>query len=1058
MFNIIKILLSDKLKKVGPSIYLNDMKRDIELSGKDFRSLYNALPNASYVWKKIEGDLILIAYNAAAEQITEGKVKNLIGIKASELYKDRPKIIDDFNECLAKKAKISRETIHKFLTTGKVKNLVRFYDFIEPDLVFVQTEDITKQKQVEESLKKEEQEKSLILQAVSDHIIYYDMDQTIIWANRAASDSLNVPNEKIIGRKCYELWHNRKEPCDRCPVIRAKETGMTQTEEMETPDGRVWMVLGFLVRDGKGELLGMVEITRDITERKQMEKALKEDEQFLQNFFDAIQDGVSILDRDLTIIKVNPWMERMYVSKSPLVGKKCYEAYQNRTSICPWCPSIKTIESGEMHNQIVPYPSAENPVGWIDLSAFPLKDENGSVVNIIEYVKDITKQKNAEQKLKESEEKFRKIAEQSFMGIGIIQDDQVKYVNEVVAEILEYSVEEMMNWTKSFNITNIIHPEDLTRLREQRELRRAGEFNLKPYISYRIISRSGKVKWIDQYSKNILYQGKEAELITITDITEKKIAEKKLKDSEEKYRDIAELLPDTIFEADLEMNLNYVNSTGYTMFRYSPQDLENGVNLAQLLTPDSLKKAKERVKAISEGISAQPNEYELVKKDGTKIHCRVHSRPIIKDGKIIGFRGTVTDINDIKLAEQALKERNLELSVLNRIISLGNESQSLREFLEKSYDQILDILSFDRGGVYLYNSETEHNVLFLHKNVHPNFIAAVEDIDISKGVFNKIFDRNKTFYVEDFSEFMPYSKELGVHSVAIIPLRSKDKYLGSLNIGSSVHQVLSDIELELLLAIGKQMGIIIQKFESEKLLKESEEKYRRAYNRINLYKDLFTHDINNIFQNILSSNELAMLYSNIPDKLQDFVEVANLIKEQVARGAKLVSNVQKLSELEEFEKPLYSIEVCSVLTHVFDSIKRDFLHKKIKINFFSLENKFLVKANELIFDIFENILINAVKHNRNRIIEIQIKMSKEIINNRNLIKLEFIDNGIGIPDSMKNIIFQRDYRKGKASGIGLGLLLIKRILESYEGSVEVKDKIPGEHSKGSNFIVIIPEA
>jgi len=396
--------------------------------------------------------------------------------------------------------------------------------------------------------------------------------------------------------------------------------------------------------------------------------------------------------------------------------------------------------------------------------------------------------------------------------------------------------------------------------------------------------------------------------------------------------------------------------------------------------------------------------------------------------------------------------------VLNRISALGNESQSLREFLEKSYDQVLDIVGFDRGGVYLYDYNTKHNILILHKNIHTDFIAAVEDVDISEGLFKTIFDKNKPFYIEDFSEFMENSKELGVYSAVIVPLRSKDEYVGSLNIGSPVHQVLSHNELELLVAIGKQMGIIIQKFESEILLKKSEEKYRKAYNRINLYKDLFTHDINNIFQNILSSNELAMLYSNNPEKLQDYVEVANLIKEQVSRGANLVSNVQKLSELEEFKKPLYSIEVCSVLNNVTNSIKKNFLHKQINISFHSPENQYLIKANELIFDVFENIMINAVNHNRNPTIEIQIKISKTLMDNVKYVKIECIDNGIGIPDIMKNVIFQRDYKEDQAGGIGLGLLLIKRILESYDGTVKVEDKTTGDYSKGSNFIVLIPEA
>ena len=80
------------------------------------------------------------------------------------------------------------------------------------------------------------------------------------------------------------------------------------------------------------------------------------------------------------------------------------------------------------------------------------------------------------------------------------------------------------------------------------------------------------------------------------------------------------------------------------------------------------------------------------------------------------------------------------------------------------------------------------------------------------------------------------------------------------------------------------------------------------------------------------------------------------------------------------------------------------------------------------------------------------------MDNVKYVKIEFIDNGIGIPDIMKNVIFQRDVKKEKAGGIGLGLLLIKRIMESYDGTVKVEDKTTVDYSKGSNFIVLIPEA
>lgn len=408
-------------------------------------------------------------------------------------------------------------------------------------------------------------------------------------------------------------------------------------------------------------------------------------------------------------------------------------------------------------------------------------------------------------------------------------------------------------------------------------------------------------------------------------------------------------------------------------------------------------------------------------------------------------------------SENELKEKNMELSALNRIIALGDESRSLQEFLEKSYDQILDIVGFDRGGVYLYNPETQHNKLVLHKNVHTDFIAAVEDVDISEGLFAQVFDKNNPYYIEDFSEFIANSKELGVYSAAIIPLRSKDKYVGSLNIGSPVHQTLSQNELELLVAIGKQMGSIIQKFESEKLLKESEEKYRKAYYQANLYRDIFAHDINNILQNISSSAELSSLYLNNPEKLHTLKELYEIINEQVNRGKKLIINVRKITEIDESEIILEKIDANRLLRNAIEFLHNSFQTRNINIQLNTPTKNLYVMANNLLLDVFENILINAVRYNDKSKIEIIIDISKEEKDEKEFIKMEFKDNGIGISDYRKNTIFERGSRKRyKSKGMGLGLSLVRKIIDTYNSDIWVEDRVNGDYKQGSNFVVLIP--
>jgi signal transduction histidine kinase len=246
--------------------------------------------------------------------------------------------------------------------------------------------------------------------------------------------------------------------------------------------------------------------------------------------------------------------------------------------------------------------------------------------------------------------------------------------------------------------------------------------------------------------------------------------------------------------------------------------------------------------------------------------------------------------------------------------------------------------------------------------------------------------------------------------------------------------------------------------ERTKELKKSEEKYHGAYNRLGFYKDLFTHDMNNILQNIRLSIELLSLSKNELEKREDLDELITTIKKQVDRGARLILNVIQLSKIEEIEITLKPIDVYDILEKTKEYMIKSFQDRKINIQIDSSSKEFNIKANDILNVVFENILINAVKHNDNPSVEIIIKLSKYQKNSINYLKLEFIDNGRGIPDEMKTDIFKKYKTDTKSTGMGLGLSLVKKIIEKYNGQIWVEDKVQGDYQKGSNFVVLIPLA
>ena len=608
---------------------------------------------------------------------------------------------------------------------------------------------------------------SKVLDSISEHVIYYNKDFEIKWANRTAADSVNLSPLELIGKKCYSIWQNRISPCENCPVLDALNTGKSNSVEMTTPDGRVWLVKGYPVYNINKEITGAVEITREITDLKETEKNLRDSEEKYRNLVNNILDQIIETELDGTITYVSPQVYDIFGYKpEEVIGRRSIQfVHPDDINIVKEAME-KAVKSGEKISLEIRL-KHKNGI-YVNIASRGQLIKRGNYHKLIAVIRDITAQKKAGKLLKELEEKFRTLAEQSFLGIAIIQDNLTKYVNERLTETFGYSIDEIMSWQPG-EFLKTIHPDDIKFVVEQVRKKQLGEPNTVDQYQFRGLKKNGDTIWLEVFSKTINYEGKLADFVTLIDITEKKIAEEKLK--------------------------------------------------------------------------------------------------------------------------------------------------------------------------------------------------------------------------------------------------------------------------------------------------KSEKEYREAFNRSNFYKDLIAHDINNILQNILSSVELSFLYVDEGKDLNELKPLLKLSKEQVSRGANLISNIRKLSELEETKFITQPVEATKVLNKSIEFLLKSYQDKKINVDIENPYKVITVQGNELLTDVFENILINAVKHNQNSSVEIKIKVSKIQKDGLEFVKFEFEDNGIGIPDANKQIIFQRAYNIDRTiGGMGIGLSLVKIILTTYNGQIWVEDKVQGDYSKGSNFIVLIPEA
>ena len=172
----------------------------------------------------------------------------------------------------------------------------------------------------------------------------------------------------------------------------------------------------------------MQDMGRANRELRESEKSLRASEHFLSSILESIQDGISILDTDLTIRHANNTMNMWYIQNIPLVGKKCYECYHNRSTPCKPCPSLRCIKSGKLEANIVAG-IAGSPAKWIELFSYPMKDpDSGEVTGVVEFVRDITKRKQAEEELKKYKDLLEKLVEQ-----------RTAELRESIAELKDFS-------------------------------------------------------------------------------------------------------------------------------------------------------------------------------------------------------------------------------------------------------------------------------------------------------------------------------------------------------------------------------------------------------------------------------------------------------------------------------------------------------------------------------------------------------------------------------------------------------------------------------------------
>ena len=226
--------------------------------------------------------------------------------------------------------------------------------------------------------------------------------------------------------------------------------------------------------------------------------------------------------------------------------------------------------------------------------------------------------------------------------------------------------------------------------------------------------------------------------------------------------------------------------------------------------------------------------------------------------------------------------------------------------------------------------------------------------------------------------------------------------------------------------------------------------------RADVYLDILSHDIKQLTQAIATYSELLLMKPDLPEQYSKYFLTTMLHSRTICD---LINNVKLLSYVKNNVLELMELDIFKVLAEAIDRVQQSNPYKSLKINQSISESDVLVLGNDLLEEVFTNIINNAIRYEKHENVSIEISHSLVDHDGETFWKLEFKDNGPGIPDEYKERIFHDfEIGNGYKHGSGLGLALVKEIITKSGGKVWVEDRVKNDFSLGSNFVLLLPKA
>ncbi|MBN2012905.1 PAS domain S-box protein [candidate division KSB1 bacterium] len=912
--------------------------------------------------------------------------------------------------------------------------------------IIVTARDITNQRETEFLLQQSQKKLAqvnqmfkLVLDTIPVRVFWKDNSLRYLGCNQKfAADAGVASPDQLIGANDFELaWKNEAADyqSDDKHVMDSGQPKLNYEESQITPDGKLLCLRTSKIplRDVDGSILGILGTYEDITENKRYDSERRKLISIMENSADFI--GIASLQSEIVYIN-EAGLSLLGISHfSDVQGKNIFEILPAESHKLIQETILPRLMRDEIAQGEIKIPNIQKQkVIDVEFTVFLLKDEySKKPINRAIIMRDITEQKQFENTIIQSQNFYRSVIENAAgvpyrMIFGeTLSQDYFEFIGERISSLLSIDQSSFdLQWFRG----SIIHIQsDLPEITTDLEKNRAYVKN-NTIQSYRadvcIKSGSGQKKWISDNALPICNNGT-GDVIGMMgifqDITERKKVEAALRESEDRFRQLTMLLPQTIYEADINGKLTYANNAAFKTFGYSLENLNNGLNCLNFIAPEDRVRGMENIQRILNNVDIGTTEYTAVRKNGDRFPVLMHSTANYKGKRLVGFRGIIIDMTDIRKTQIALKESQERFRALVQhltdMIWISDEKSRIK-YITPSCHKIIGYSQAQLIGKFGFD--------FMHE----------DDIRALKAAVGNAFGQNK-ISTKPLVFRIRHAKGHYVHMEAIIS------------------NMVNEEAIDGILFSARD---ITERKQGEQEKKRLEEQLQQAQKMeaIGQLAGGVAHDFNNLLIAILGNAELVM--ADLPENSYLYEDVKE-IEKAAEKAAALTRQLLAFSRRQPIQTRKLDV---NVIVKNMEKLLKRLIGEDITLVLDLGMNLPPLKADPgQIEQVIMNLAVNArdamLNGGQLSIQTLHVVLDEESARHIPEARagrfdcLRFQDTGTGMDTKIINQIFEPFFStKVPGEGTGLGLAVVYGVIKQHNGWINV-ESVPGE---GTVFSIYLP--